>query len=312
MDLKEGTKLREMMERRTKVLGKLRERSKRFKSLTEDLVKACEEALHDEELRKRFVNFFSTRRPNTPDRTTLYQLLCEFLEYLGEEYVSHIFERSIPLLRLYFYTKILEADFDLIPLFDLSSLHYSLMDRPPDTLLYKISGEKTEMKVADDSIERFKERAVKFKFLGDEVEVVDEGPRGEDFKLSQMGGIVRETSEISPTIIKYTDSSDEFKRLLLCIPPNLDFSTFKKEYGGKLGAIHSDFYKEMHRHRPNTRVRREREISDLLEKYGKLERFSLNKLYKLIGNELGLDPSTIKRHHKNLIKDIRGSAKNRD
>lgn len=298
-------KLGSLIKNKGPILDKIRKRYPSHKKLIQDIKELYSKLLKESEL---FRNFVNNKTPET-GFLILHPELGD-MSYFNKPSIFKKMNKDI--LKLGFFALILENYFNILIGLRRSgnSIITSLINKFPDYELFKISG--NSIKVEDVyKIKEFYETAIKLGAVWGEFEIYNDDygfPRkeftpGSEIQISELFG---KMNSVTPTLIKYTSKSE--KRLLICIPPNLDPTTFWKEYGNKLSQIHSDFYKKKFRGRPKSKDKKREMLSAVLAPY-KGKRYSINKLCQLASEKasdtLKLSPKTIRRHFLKEIKQIK-------
>jgi len=180
---------------------------------------------------------------------------------------------------------------------------------------FKMEGQSLERIVSVERDVAFFKRAVKYQCLFNEIEIEDETrpDNGRTLKMiDPLFEILSLSSNVSPTILKYA-RPDGFKKMLVCLPADLDMTTVTKKYGALFSKVHRDFYKKDFKGRPQgTRVLMVQLIREIWENEFKGKRHPIailcQKLSDRLGKKHGYDrkASTIRKHY--LPKIVKGES----
>lgn len=122
----------------------------------------------------------------------------------------------------------------------------------PSYEFFKTEGQNIKRIVSAERDVSFFKRVTKYQSFFNEIEIEDEtrlDKGGLSHPTNPLFEILSLASNVSPTIVKYT-RPDGFKKMLVCLPPDMDMTTVTKKYGALISKAHRDFYKREFRGRP--------------------------------------------------------------
>jgi hypothetical protein len=96
--------------------------------------------------------------------------------------------------------------------------------------------------------------------------------------------------------------------MFICIPADMDVTTFMKRYWGLVSKSHRHFYQKGFIGRPKSKTVIAKLIREICEREFDGTRYSLNQKYEKLSNRLrevykiDLKPESIRRHYKQVVK----------
>lgn len=180
----------------------------------------------------------------------------------------------------------------------------------PSYVFFKTEGQNITRTVSPQRDVSFFKRAVKYQRFFNEIEIEDEtglDSGGLSHPTNPLFEILSLASNVSPTIVKYT-RPDGFKKMLICLPPDLDITTVTKKYGVLMSKAHRDFYKKEFKGRPQSKEVTMERMREIWEKELKGKRYPVSKQCEMLSSRLkekyniDLAAITIRRHYLKVIK----------
>ena len=179
--------------------------------------------------------------------------------------------------------------------------------RQPFHFLVSIKGMAANRQEKSDNA--FYERSSRMGSFFDEIEIEDSTSK-EDRKKHLENPVVESlvnTSEVIPSILKYTRLADGCRRLFISFPSGANVATLLKEYGGVISAIQREFFNRTYKGRPKDKDLKAQLIRKKAEEYSKKyaqphkgEKPSLLKFAEMVGKdgEVKRAPRTLLRYYK--------------
>jgi hypothetical protein len=189
---------------------------------------------------------------------------------------------------------------------------YPIYGRLPDRFLVSMKGMEAKLESRDSYDQDFIESSPQIGSFFDETEINDL-TTDEDYEKRLDNPLVTyliNTSEVIPSIVKYTRKETGYKKLFISLPAGTSVATFLKEHGTIVSKIHNDFYQRAYKGRQESRSDMESQIRMAMEEYRGREG-SLSKLSELVSKKVDRAPSTIKRHYKRVLKEVKGTKNRR-
>jgi hypothetical protein len=181
----------------------------------------------------------------------------------------------------------------------------------PSHEFFKMEGQSLARIISVKRDIAFFKRVAKYRCFYNEIEIEDEtgidngragGPTNPLLEILSL------SSNVSPTIVKYT-RPDGFKKMLICLPPEVDITTVTKRYGSLISKAHRDFYEKEFKGRPQSKKMIMELIRGIWEKQLKGKKYPVSKQCEMLSSKLketyniDLAAITIRRHY---LKAIRG------
>jgi hypothetical protein len=185
----------------------------------------------------------------------------------------------------------------------------------PSYEFFKTEGQNIKRIVSAERDVSFFKRVTKYQRFFNEIEIegetrLDKG--GLSHPTNPLFEILSFASNVSPTIVKYT-RPDGFKKMLVCLPPDLDITTVTKKYGALISKAHHDFYRREFRERPQpiSKDQKRKLIVKIRKKKFEGTRHPISRrcivtsaILKKDYN-ITLSPRTLRRHY---LKEIKGKV----
>lgn len=154
----------------------------------------------------------------------------------------------------------------------------------------------------------FCKRIVDLGCIVNEIEIREEpGTAKKEDSINPLVEVLSEVSDVSPTIITYRGRKG-FKKMLVCIPPNMDLTTLTKQYAPLLAKRHLDFFKRKFRGRPVSKILVKKFLHEIWERRFKGTRHPITRRCEMASQMLreiyniDLSPITIRRWYVKVIK----------
>jgi hypothetical protein len=180
----------------------------------------------------------------------------------------------------------------------------------PSYVFFKTEGQNITKTVSPQRDVSFFKRAVKYQRFFNEIEIEDEtalDSGGLSHPTNPLFEILSLASNVSPTIVKYT-RPDGFKKMLICLPPDLDITTVTKRYRTLISKAHRDFYKRKFKGRPQSKKVKVEWMREIWEKELKGKTHPVSTQCVILSRRLkdkydiDLAAITIRRHYLKVIK----------
>jgi len=300
-----------LFERASELVDKNWKRSKDFQNLLEKTQKLLNDLLSKTVLKNAILKLLSQSgnvdllHPNVL-RNVIANLVAKKVDKPAFEEVMRNFENFIK--NLVTLARVYEARIKFIKGED-GKIRMELVYEVPNYELFKLKGREIETAESIENLIDFYEKILEFESVFNEIDIQDETTDSRSAEESNpLFKVFSATSNVSPTIIKYKGSKG-FKKMLICIPADMDVTTFMKQYWGLISKSHRDFYQKGFIGRPRSMAGIEKLIRELCERELDGTRYSLNRKCEILSNRLretykiDLKPSSIRRHYKQVVKD---------
>ena len=183
----------------------------------------------------------------------------------------------------------------------------------PSYEFFKTEGQNIKRIVSAERDVSFFKRVTKYQCLFNEIEIEDEtglDKEGLSHPTNPLFEILSLASNVSPTIVKYT-RPDGFKKMLICLPPDMDMTTVTRKYRTLISKAHRDFYKKEFKGRPESKKMIEQRMRDILEEElkGKKRPTPISRQCEILSTKLkekyniDLKAASIRRHYLKVIRE---------